>query len=165
MKENLITQQQLQEVLNYNETTGEFTWKETRSNRAKKGNKAGYKNSQGYWYIGIYGIKYLAHRLAWLYVHGEWPEYEIDHINHDRTDNRLCNLRPATRKENSRNAGLRSNNTSGKTGVSRVKKTGKWKSTIEGKHLGTFEDFYHAVIARQTAEKLLNYHPNHGVDQ
>lgn len=164
MKENRITQQQLKEVLDYNETTGEFTWKVTRSNRAKKGKVAGYKNGQGYWCIKVFGAKYLTHRLAWLYVHGEWPEQEIDHINHDRADNRLCNLRPATRKENSRNAGLRSNNTSGKTGVSLVKHSGRWKSSIEGIHLGLFDDFGHAVIARDAAERALGYHPNHGVN-
>lgn len=163
MKENPITQQQLKEVLDYNERTGEFTWKVTLSNRGKKGNIAGYKNTQGYWYIRIHGDKYLAHRLAWLYVHGDWPKNEIDHINHDRADNRLCNLRPVTRKENCRNSGLRSNNTSGKTGVSRLKANGKWKSTIQDRYLGTFDDFEHAVIAREAAEKALGYHPNHGV--
>lgn len=164
MKENHITQLQLKEVLNYHEKTGEFIWRQTLSNRGVEGSTAGYRNSQGYWCISIYGIKYLAHRLAWLYVHGDWPEEEIDHINHDKADNRLCNLKPATRKENSRNLGLRSNNTSGVTGVSRINSNNKWRAAIEDKHIGTYEDFEDAVIARKAAERALGYHKNHGLN-
>ena len=102
-----ITAERLRELLDYDPETGLFTWRVTVNNRAWAGTVADAINHAGYNYIGIEGQRYLAHRLAWLYVHGNWPSKEIDHINRVRSDNRFCNLREATRALNARNkAGL-----------------------------------------------------------
>lgn len=94
--------------------------------------------------IGVDGTKYLAHRLAWLYMTGEWPEFEIDHINRSRADNRWDNLRKADRREQSGNIALPSHNTSGRKGVCWDKSRGKWivHIKIDGrqKFLGRYGD-------------------------
>jgi hypothetical protein len=84
----------------------------------------------GYWRICLYDVRYPAHRLAWLYSYGVWPREEIDHINGEKSDNRLTNLRLATHSENRANAGPQKNNSSGYKGVGFNKKTGKWRATI-----------------------------------
>ena len=161
----LLTQQRLKEVLNYDAESGVFTWAVTRT-RAVDGRVAGGNNQHGYWMICIDGVKYASHRLAWMYVHGFFPE-EIDHINHIRTDNRLVNLRETDRSENAKNISMPSNNVSGVIGVSWTKRIGKRKSKWEvracGKFLGYFDDFFEAVCKRQSAELKLNFHPNHGI--
>jgi hypothetical protein len=101
-----LTQERLKELFTYNPDTGEFFYKTSRGSNAV-GNKAGTM-SNGYLVIRIDYILYRAHRLAWLYVHGAFPQNEIDHINLDRTDNRICNLRTATRLENCGNQPSRS---------------------------------------------------------
>lgn len=97
-----LTQAQLKELLHYDPDTGIFTWKQPRSG-VVVGAVAGRKDTAGYWAIQIYRRIFRAHRLAWLYVYGSWPSRDIDHINRARDDNRLCNLREATRSENSYN--------------------------------------------------------------
>src|SRR6185369_10895033 len=87
-------------------------------------------NHQGYWRIFIYGKAYLGHRLVWLYVYGEWPRGDIDHVNRTRSDNRLCNLRVATRSQNLGNMGRRPVNTSGYKGVTWHKRAEKWLAQI-----------------------------------
>lgn len=94
-KEGPLTQDRLRELLHYDPETGLFIRRVTTAARATAGTIAGDMDSKGYWRLRVDRKRYLAHRLAWFYVHGEWPE-EIDHINCKRTDNRLCNLRPAT---------------------------------------------------------------------
>lgn len=73
---------------------------------------------------------YLAHRLGYLYVHGEFPSEKLDHIDRDKTNNRVQNLRPATHKQNSENKGIQANNTSGYKGVSWSKQRSKWVAVI-----------------------------------
>ena len=88
-----VSADRLRELLYYNPETGVFTWR-IRPNRAiREGSVAGYLRKDGFRHVGIEGTSYLAHRLAWLYVYGEWPKYELDHINRDRDDNRIANLR------------------------------------------------------------------------
>ncbi len=160
-----LTQLRLQELLSYEPETGMFRWRKSKG-RAKRGSVAGSRHGEGYVMIGIDGHDYLAHRLAWLYCHGRWPENDIDHRNQDRSDTRLCNLREATRQENARNASRLITNTSGQTGVYWFKPCGKWTAQIgvNGKclSLGYFEVFEDAVTARKAAEAKYGYSPNHG---
>jgi hypothetical protein len=141
MTTNAITQERLKQLVAYDPDGGEFTWLVTVSNRAPAGRKAGGM-SNGYIVIRLDGVLYRAHRLAWLYVHGVWPEHDIDHINGRRSDNRLVNLRPATRAENLQNLRIaRAYGSSGLLGAHRWK--GKWRAAIAANgiqhHLGTFE--------------------------
>jgi len=104
MSDKELTQLELQECLRYEEGTGFFFWIKRNSKRIKVGDKAGTRpNCDGYAEIMVNNVLYKAHRLAWLYVYGEWPQSQIDHINGDRFDNRIANLRDATPKENSYN--------------------------------------------------------------
>ena len=95
--------ERVRELLDYNPDTGVFTWKVKRGGKAQAGTVAGYEHVTGYWYIAIDKKYYPAHRLAWLYIHGVEPENDIDHINHQRSDNRISNLREATRSQNCAN--------------------------------------------------------------
>jgi hypothetical protein len=109
----------LKSLLVLNSATGEFIWKArpgiARNDRA--GKIAGKKRKDGYVDICINRKLYLAHRLVWLYVYGNWPPHQIDHINRDRTNNRIHNLRLATPAQNAQNRTIAKNNKSGFTGV------------------------------------------------
>lgn len=130
-RSNDLTHKHLIETLDYNPETGHFSWKVDRK-KFKAGDRAGFLDG-GYRKIALMGFAHKEHRLAWFYVHGKWPKKFMDHINGVRSDNRLCNLREATRQENGANIGLKSHNTSGYKGVSLWKKTGKWKAQIQVK--------------------------------
>lgn len=94
----------LRDLLNYRPETGMFCWRETNSNRAKAGSIAGTRDKRkGYIYIRIDGRRYLAHRLAWLYVTGEWPEHQVDHRDLNPSNNKWSNLRAATDSDNKAN--------------------------------------------------------------
>lgn len=113
-----LTASVLRSVLHYDQDTGEFRWIAQASNRRGSGLVAGCLcNKSGYRLIGYKGKVYKASRLAWLYVHGEWPPAIVDHINGDRANDRIANLRLATQAENLRNRGKQKNNTSGFKGV------------------------------------------------
>ena len=152
-----LTADRLREVLDYCPETGEFTRK-VAYGKFKAGECAGGLLNTGYVSISVDGSPYLAHRLAWLHVHGEWPMGHVDHINHIESDNRLCNLRDVTHKQNHQNLLKFSNNTSGYPGVCWHKASGKWHSRIghHGKdiNLGLFDDLEAAIAARKAAEKI-----------
>ena len=100
----LIFSIRLKEVLHYNPSTGMFKWKVRLSNRAPRiGQLAGVLGNHGYLQIQIDSKIYLAHRLAWLYVHGVWPKYDIDHKDHNKQNNRIKNLRDVTTAGNMQN--------------------------------------------------------------
>ena len=104
MTDKELTQDRLKECLRYESDTGYFFWLKRNSNRIKIGDQAGTKqNCDGYAEIQIDGVLRKAHRLAWLYVYGAFPQGQIDHINGDRFDNRIVNLRDATPQENAHN--------------------------------------------------------------
>lgn len=124
-----VSQERLKELLSYNPETGIFTRLSARSGQ-DKGSVAGGLNDQGYVKISIDNKIYRAHRLAWLYMTGEWPEDQIDHINNIRSDNRFSNIRQATHSENNRNTGLSISNKSGSKGVSWSKWHNKWRARI-----------------------------------
>lgn len=161
----MITQATLKELLNYNPETGAFTWRKV-GKHIQEGRLAGTLNSQGYSKIHVQRKEYKAHRLAWLYTYGTFPENQIDHINGVRDDNRIDNLRAVTNAENHRNRKLRCTNTSGVSGVSWFRPNKAWGAYIsdDGKRifLGLFADLFSAVAARKSAERKYNYHSNHG---
>lgn len=104
-------------MLRYDSDTGDFVWLTQKSNCIMVGSKAGCLRKTGYIEISLDGRLYFAHRLAWLYNFNNFPKEQIDHINGNRSDNRLANLREVSRAENMRNIKMQSNNTSGLTGV------------------------------------------------
>lgn len=123
-----ISVARLREVLNYNSDTGVFVWLRPTGRRAKAGDIAGSAEGRGYWAIRIQTARYKAHRLAWLYHYGVWPEGDIDHINSNKQDNRIANLRDVDRSTNIQNLkAAKSHNSSGLLGVvlDRSKKTAR----------------------------------------
>lgn len=173
-----VTQQRLLELFDYNPETGQFIFKQRpreefydfrafRTFQGKcVGKVAGWRHVAGYTSIRVDGGSYLAHRLAWLYCHGEWPPHEIDHKNGDRADNRLQNLRPATKKENSRNQSLRITNKSGVNGVIWDKRKKAWRADVTYNsrfiYLGQFKTIEEAAAARKAGERVLGFHAGHG---
>lgn len=132
----MLTQCELKEVLDYNPDTGVFTWIK------RNGNVAGSKNKGGYICITVKLKKYQAHRLAYLYMTGNFPENFIDHINHIPYDNRWSNLRAATNSQNQANAKKPINNKSGYKGVCWSKTNKRWCAVIvymkKKMHLGYY---------------------------
>lgn len=161
----MITVERLKEVIHYNSDTGILTWLKKPCPRANNiiGSEAGSLNKDGYRRIMINRVLYRAHRLAFLYMEGYFPENDVDHINRIRDDNRWNNLRHVSRQCNSRNKGKQSNNTSGITGVSWHNRDKRWKAQIKVNqkniYLGYFTTLRPAVQARWEAEKKYNF-PN-----
>ena len=151
-----ITADELRSILHYDPLTGVFTRRESASGRLA-GSVAG-SVSPGYIRVWVLKRLYMAHRLAWLYVYGTWPKNQIDHINRNRSDNRIANLRDVTNQQNMCNAGDFSTNTSGRKGVYWDKRDSRWRACIVNKgryfSLGYFDTQAKAVAARVAAEKL-----------
>ncbi len=124
----MLTADRLRHLLFYDPDTGMFTWLNPLGTVAKRGDPAGAKPDHGYIRLRVEGRLYKAHRLAWLYVYGKFPDAEIDHINRDGLDNRIGNLREATRSQNMMNGIARKNNKAGVKGVHR--KGGRWVASI-----------------------------------
>lgn len=173
-----MTIEELKNILSYNSETGVFTWKERDSGYFKTmsaykawagkfpGTKAGSVSAQGYRIITINKKTYYQHRLAWLFTYSELPSKSIDHINGDRLDNRIVNLRDVSASENSRNSFLYNNNSSGQAGVSFHKSSQLWRAFIRNDgnvvSLGYFKNKDQAIVARKAAEKKYNYSKTHG---
>jgi len=161
----MITQEYLKNNFKYCQEKGALIRIKKTSNRVKIGDIAG-SNSNGYISISIYGIHRMAHRLIWLYIYGEWPSGQIDHINHNTIDNRIENLRIVTNRENGLNHSLGKRNKSGFTGVFWRKEINKWSARIKTEKsyesLGVFDDWFDAVCARISANNKHGYHENHG---
>lgn len=147
----MLNQETLKRHLSYDASTGLFTRLVAKSNSIKVGDIAGSKDKNGYITLMVEGKLYKGHRLAWLYVHGNWPMHEIDHINGKKDDNRLCNLRDVEKWVNQHNRGANKTNTSGFKGVGRKGK--KWSAVIKINKkthwLGVFETAELANAARQ----------------
>jgi hypothetical protein len=151
-----LTQAQLKHLLHYDLDTGEFTWVRRASPVVTIGAVAGCVSVENYWYIKVRGRCYRAHRLAYLYMTGEWPKHEIDHMNGNRSDNRWVNLREVTRAENQQN--VRAPKSGSKSGVLGVTpRRGKFRADIKanGKqmYLGDFttSEEAHAVYLKAKA--------------
>ena len=154
---NAVDVNLLRSLLDYNPETGILRWKENRGGTAKAGDIAGCVMRNGYRKITVKCIPLLSHRAAWAMTYGEWPSFQIDHINGVRADNRICNLRQSTHTENARNHGNSRRNKSGKVGVFWLEDCRKWWAYIHynGKNinLGRFAEYADAVAAREKAER------------
>jgi hypothetical protein len=124
-----LAKNDIEKVLSYDPQTGKFRWKITRG-RCCNGKIAGSVGGYGYISIGINGTKYGAHRLAWLLMTENWPTTDIDHINGILTDNRIKNLRLATRSQNLGNSSTHVDSTSGLKGAAWDRQTGRWRCTL-----------------------------------
>lgn len=149
----MITVSQLRDALDYCPDTGLFKWRISRG-FVRAGSVAGTARKDGYFHIGVYRRNYLSHRLAWMHVHGEYPSSEVDHINRNRGDNRISNLRLVTRSENAQNGSDRKNNTSGYRGVTFNRANSVWIAQITKDtkciYLGSFtsaEDAHQAYLS------------------
>ena len=175
----MLTLSTLKDILSYDEKTGIFTWKEVSRdffategvykswNTRYSGKVAGAERPDGYVKIGVKGKSYLAHRLAWLYFYGDEEMLMcIDHIDHNRSNNKISNLRSVTQQENTRNCSTAKRGASGVIGVNWQPKKCKWKARIKVNYismtLGMFENKNDAIIARKMAESEFGFHRNHG---
>jgi len=130
MDVGILTEDRLKELLSYDPESGKFEWRAVRGG-GRPGREPGAVSSNGYRRIGVDGTKYAAHRLAWFYVYNEWPGGMIDHINGDRLDNRIDNLRVATNELNQQNQRCaRIDNKIGLLGVNWEKWSRKYKAQI-----------------------------------
>lgn len=179
-QQRTITRLYVDEALVYDTETGVLTWRERPLHHFKNalaqrcwnarfaGRPAGTPHrTRGYIETKLGGRQWKATHLIWLLVHGYVPQF-VDHENGRRTDNRLANLRDATKQDNARNQRRPKTNTSGCLGVSLDRRGGKWRAYIrDGERnvsLGYYPDKGAAVAARKAAEARLGYHPNHGRD-
>jgi hypothetical protein len=158
-----LTAQRLRELVHYDPQTGSFTRLQARCTVAQAGTVAGYAAAEGYRRFMVDRKTYLLHRLAWLYTYGEWPKYQIDHINGIRDDNRLCNLRDATPSINRQNmrAVKPERINSGLMGAFFDSRGGgRWYSaiTVNGrrKHIGMFKTPEDAHTAYLEAKRKLH---------
>lgn len=167
----------LRQLLDYNPETGDFVWRARPASLFEDGRKtaqclAASWNSRyaggpalnaskgnGYKMGRIMGKAALAHRVAWKIHYGDEPDV-IDHINRDKADNRIANLRSVSQRLNCRNGKMRKNNSSGVTGVGfdASRPNTPWTVQISGRHKGRFKTKPEAVAARRLAEDELGYH-------
>jgi HNH endonuclease len=149
----------LRKHLAYDPETGVFVWLRPTGPRAKAGDVAGCQNANGYMGIKIKGVLYVASRLAWLYMTGEWPKAMIDHIDTNRQNDRFANLREATRGQNRRNAGVSRHNRLGVKGCYQAA-SGRYRTGIKHEsksiHIGTFDTLAEAVEAYRTKARELH---------
>lgn len=174
-----VTPEFLKEVLEYDPLFGNLTWRPrprsmfSSSGSFKTWNKrfAGSAalccdTPQGYLHGRILGMGFLAHRVAWAIHTGQWPENEIDHLNGDRKDNSILNLREVLPSENRKNTRLRSDNTSGACGVYWDKDLQKWRAAIglSGKsiHIGVYQNKDDAISARLKFQASFEFSERHG---
>ncbi len=164
-----ITQKEVKHLFSYNPKNGDVIREVTTSWAAVKGSPVDNIRKDkrtSYYRVKINQKNYKLHRIIWLYCYGVFPDNEIDHINGNGLDNRLCNLRAVTNAENSKNLRVFNTNTSGVTGVVWHKHYKKWQAQIglNGKciFLGRYKDIKDAISAREEAEHKYSFHALHG---
>ena len=160
MPKKKLTQERLKKLLHYDPDTGIFAWKVSRGT-VKVGKITGYVDINGYTIIGVDHKIYTAHRLAWLFVYGYFPENDLDHIDRIRYHNWILNLREVSHQCNVRNSGNRKDNISGVKGVSWHKREKKWVAQIAVNEkqisIGGYSSFDNAACARLAGEQCLNW--------
>lgn len=161
----------LRKRLRYEPETGKLFWLDyegmpKRWRTRYSGKEAFTSNADGYRQGKIDGVRFLAHRVVWAIHHGEWPNDQIDHINGVKDNNRVSNLRVVSNTENHRNKTMRSDNTSGTTGVYWRKSCRKWTASImvdsRHKYLGYFDTIEEAAAARKEASAKYGFTERHG---
>jgi hypothetical protein len=176
----LLTQERLRQVLDIDLGAGVLVWKERgiegfsseRSRRSWNAKNAGKvagsidgRVKHGYRIIGIDGALYAAHRLVWFYAHGQMPAQTIDHIDGNKLNNALANLRDVSQRDNCRNRAVRRDSKTGVTGVI-IKPSGRYQAQIglggRTRPIGTYETLEAAQAARKHADRKYGYHENHG---
>lgn len=163
--ETLLSAEYVRTVLKYDWETGKFTWRSLTHKKSNRlvGQEAGSTHNKGYRMIIIHKRRYYAHRLAWLYMTGNWPEYAVDHADRCTSNNAWCNLREATIAQNGQNIRTPKNNTSGHIGVRR-RPNGRYqvRLNLAGKTYvgGSFADLESAVAARDKLKvEAHTFHP------
>lgn len=154
-----VSAQRVRDLFDYERQTGRLIWRQNKW-PARAGNPAGAVSKDGYVIVGVDMRTYPAHRLIWLHVHGEWPKQQIDHIDGDRANNRLENLRDVNASMNMQNLrnSKRRNKSCGLMGVSFSKNAGRWMAAIKigskNKYLGYFDtpEKAHAVYLAKKRE-------------
>ncbi len=154
-----LTRCEILKLYSYNESTGILK-------RVDESVTGQYVSKNGYIRVRYKRKSCAAHRVIWFYKTGAWPDCDIDHIDHDRQNNKWENLRLVSRTDNMRNATQSKANRSGFTGVGWCKQQGQWRSQImvNGKSikLGRFDNLEEAIRARKSANVKYGFHPNHG---
>jgi hypothetical protein len=164
----MLTKALVRRIFNYDPATGIFTWKIRAANCVHVGDVVGIKHHSGYIDLVIKQRKFRAHRIAFIWMTGRTPLF-VDHINHDKADNRWINLREVTHSENHKNGTVRANCKSGIPGVYWVPKSRRWRVTVTinqvQTYLGEYRDFDDAVAIRKRNEPAAGYHPFHGLSK
>lgn len=166
----VLTAERAREVLSYNQNTGKLSWRKSTGKKAKVGKEAGcitHLQANRHIDVRVDGKAYRAHRVIWLIVCGEWPTDDVDHANGDATDNRLCNLRAASRTQNMANKRMHKNNRSGVKGVFWDTQRKKWRAQVrkdrKNHYAGHFTDKYEAGAAYLAKAREL--HGNFATDR
>ena len=160
----IMTQAKLKELFTYRD--GQLIRRIQAGSRGKVGDIAGSLHPSGYILVRIKGKHYRLHRLVWLYCYGSFPSSDLDHIDHDKANNLITNLRLVTKQENQRNLSIAKNNKTGTTGVHWCKTRKRYIAEIridnKTKHLGCFLTLTEAVKCREDNNKRYGFHKNHG---
>lgn len=159
-----ISQDMLHKFYSYDPNSGVMTYR-LPTRQHKVGDIVGFKHSGGYIGFSHDNKQYLLHRIIWLYMTGEFPE-QVDHIDHDRTNNKWDNLRDVDNTTNSKNCSISTNSSTGVNGVSKIKATGKFRVYINDNrkqiHIGVFDSLEEAKAARAKANLEYHFNENHG---
>ena len=163
----MLTREKLASVMTFDPEKGRFFWIEGAGRGKPAGKEVGSFDAHGYGQINVFGKIWKEHRLVWLWLHGEMPEQQVDHINHDRRDNRPENLRLADNMENHKNRPMQNSNKTGCPGVWYDRPNDRYRVyiTVDKKriNLGSTKTLDDAIKMRMAANTKYGFHENHGV--